>query len=80
MQFSTAFIAATVAVLASASPIANAPGTIDKTWLVTDWEAGCGHGGCFGGSFATPFLSPVPYPCTPFSVLLLVLKLAKLAR
>ncbi|KLU85674.1 hypothetical protein MAPG_04696 [Magnaporthiopsis poae ATCC 64411] len=48
MQFSTAFIAATAAVLASASPIATAPATSDKTWLVTGWDAGCGHGGCFG--------------------------------
>ncbi|KLU91335.1 hypothetical protein MAPG_09856 [Magnaporthiopsis poae ATCC 64411] len=48
MQFSTALIAATAAVLASASPIASGPGAnIDKQWLVTNWEAGCSRGGCY---------------------------------
>ncbi|KAL8389076.1 hypothetical protein RB595_008807 [Gaeumannomyces hyphopodioides] len=51
MHFS-AFLAATAAVLASASPTpisSVAAAGIEKTWNVTSWEAGCSRSGCYAG-------------------------------
>ena len=46
MQFSAALAAVTAAVLTSASPVPTASGT-GNSWLVTNWEGGCGRSGCY---------------------------------
>ncbi|KAL8419294.1 hypothetical protein RB594_002492 [Gaeumannomyces avenae] len=66
MHFS-AFLAATAAVLASASPMpisSIAAAEVDKIWNVTGWEAGCGRGGCYAG-FAVSAPASTGNPAAP---------------